>query len=170
VTSVVLSVAIAAVAAILGLRQASERRTREPSTSEADRNHFSRQDLRRGLGVAALLLLALGILVGSRLEPRVRIDRHEARIEGDQPAPADEPAKRPPASRANLRFVGLWVGVIALIPILLTLALLDLLATRRYAERHRRTLARERIELLRELRHAEDPGDEDLHRPGPNHD
>src|SRR5436305_557060 len=81
-TSVVFSIGIVAIAVILGLRQWSERRTREANPPTADRNYFFWQDLRRGLGVASLLILALGILVGSRLEPRVPIFRHEAKIEG----------------------------------------------------------------------------------------
>src|SRR5258707_15391194 len=68
-TSLVLSIAIAAIAVILGVRQWFERQVRELELSEADRNHFSRQDLRRWLGVLLLLILAIGVLVGSRIEP-----------------------------------------------------------------------------------------------------
>ncbi len=67
-----------------------------------------RQDLRRGLGVGIMLILALGIWIGARIEPRV-------------------------AGKANLAFVQAWLVITVLILILLAVALLDWLETRLYA-------------------------------------
>jgi hypothetical protein len=52
------------------------------------------------------------------------------------------------AGQANLRFVALWLAVLGLIFVLLVLAFVDLMATRSYARRHRRGIARERLEFL----------------------
>ena len=96
------------IAIFLGLRQWYESRAREPILSDLDRGYFFRQDLRRGLGVGIMLILALGIWIGARIEPRV-------------------------AGKANLAFVQVWFVVIVLILILLAVALLDWLDTRLYA-------------------------------------
>jgi hypothetical protein len=52
--------------------------------------------------------------------------------------------------QANIAFVEVWAGVIALIVVLMILAMIDLLATRRYAQRQRRSMAQERIRLIRD--------------------
>src|SRR5262249_26957936 len=114
-------------------RQWYERQRREPELSDADRNHFARQDLRRGLGVLIMLTLAVGLVIGSRIHPFV-------------------------AGQGNLMFVTVWLNMMGLIVVLFVLAIWDGLATRQYATRHRRSLARERIEMLREvLRDSESP-------------
>ncbi len=123
---VLMSTGIMMIAFFLGLRQWYEFRARDSNLSEVDRRYFSRQDVRRGLGVAVMLSLSLAIWVGSRVEPLI-------------------------AGRANLSFLEVWLVVVVLILILLTLALFDWLATRIYARRIRRTLARERVELLRQV-------------------
>ncbi len=123
---VLMSTGIMMIAFFLGMRQWYESRAREPNLSEHDRRYFFRQDVRRGLGVLVMLLLSLGIWIGARVEPLV-------------------------AGRANLTFLHVWLVVIVLILILLTLALIDWLATRVYARRIRRSLARERVELLRQV-------------------
>ncbi len=123
--SLAISVGVAAVAVLLGLRQWHERRLRESDLSEADASHFARQDLRRGMGVVVMLLLAAGLSAGARVEPRL-------------------------AGRANPLFIQLWLGVFLLILILLILAVLDWLSTRLYARRHVRAMARERLEILRD--------------------
>jgi protein-S-isoprenylcysteine O-methyltransferase Ste14 len=126
--SLFISLGVTLVAFFLGLRQWYERQSRETDLSEFDRGYFARQDLRRAIGVVVMVLLAVGMWVGARLEPTT--DR-----------------------RANLGFVGVWLAVIGLIIVLLALALTDWWATRRYARRMRRSIARERVELLREALH-----------------
>jgi len=123
---VLMSTGITLIAVFLGLRQWYESRAREPNLSDLDRTYFFRQDLRRGLGVAIMLILALGIWIGTRMEPLI-------------------------AGKANLTFVRVWLIVIVLILVLLVLALLDWLANRLYARRLRRSIAQERVELLREV-------------------
>jgi UDP-N-acetylmuramyl pentapeptide phosphotransferase/UDP-N-acetylglucosamine-1-phosphate transferase len=132
-----LSLAIAAIAAGLGLRLLHERRRRETDLSDEDRTHFSRQDLRRGIGVAVLLVIAVGVLFGSRIAPSI-------------------------AGHANLQFVWVWIAVMVLVLVLVTLALFDSLATRRYAMRHRRAMARELSEIARSA-----PRHNDIERNGP---
>jgi small-conductance mechanosensitive channel len=124
-TSVMMSLGIALIAAFLGLHQWYERQAREPDLSDRDRHYFFRQDVRRGMGVAVMLILAAGLSIGARIAPRVN-------------------------GRANLTFVEFWLGVIGLLVVLIILAGLDWLATRLYARRKRQSMARERIELLRE--------------------
>lgn len=51
---------------------------------------------------------------------------------------------------ANPQFVALWFVVIIVLMTLLALALFDWRATRRYAYRQRKTLAGERLEILRD--------------------
>ena len=121
-----MSCGITLIALFLGLRQWYESRARGPNLSDLDRGYFSRQDLRRWLGVVIMLVLALGIWIGAKTEPKI-------------------------AGKANVAFVRVWLAVIVLILVLLALALFDWLATRVYARRLRRSLARERVELLREV-------------------
>jgi membrane protein implicated in regulation of membrane protease activity len=131
-SSLVLSIAVASIAVALGLRQWYERRVREADLGEDDRNYFVRQDLRRVFGVVVLLILAIGVLIGSRTAPQI-------------------------AGHANLQFVAIWLVEFALIFLVLALALLDWLATRRYAQRQRRSMARERDEVLRGILGRTDP-------------
>ena len=137
-SGVLMSTGITFIAIFLGLRQWYESRARDPSLSDFDRGYFARQDLRRGLGVAIMLILALGIWIGARIEPRVD-------------------------GKANLVFVQAWFVISVLILILLAVALLDWLETRLYARRLRRSLARERAELLRQVfgKRAPAPSDPD---------
>ena len=107
-TSLMISLGIALIAVFLGLRQWYETQARESDLSEFDRAYFARQDVRRGLGVALMLILAAGLSIGARIAPRVN-------------------------GRANLTFVEIWLGEIALLFVLIALAGLDWLATRRYA-------------------------------------
>ena len=123
--SLALAAGISLIAAFLGLRQWYERRAREFDLSEADQMHFARQDIRRMMGVGIMLVIVAILLVSSRLEPRIK-------------------------GKANLVFAELWVVVLALIVVLLLLSLIDWLATRRYAARHRRAMIRESVEAIRQ--------------------
>jgi hypothetical protein len=123
--SLVLSLVVAAVATALMWRQAGERRSRGDDLSPADERHFQRQDGRRALGAAVMLLLAVGLSVGSRIP-------HKA------------------AGHSNPLFLVAWLNVFLLIFVLLGLTLADLLATRAYARRHRRALLHERLKMMRD--------------------
>ncbi len=116
------------IAALLAYRQWSDRRRRDVDLPEDEAAYFVRQDVRRWLGAFVMLLLALGLAVGSRIPHIV-------------------------GTKANALFVRVWLGVFALIFALLLLALLDWFATRRYASRHRRAMLRERDETLRDVMH-----------------
>jgi len=125
--SLVVAIGVTIVAVVLALRQRRERGEREPEPSEADARHYARQDLRRALVGIVMVLLALGIVIGSSIEPKL-------------------------GGRTNAWFLGIWLAVFILIFALLWLAMLDWIATWLYARRHRRALARERIEYLRNER------------------
>jgi hypothetical protein len=138
--SLMTSVGITLIAAFLGLRQWYERQAREQDLSGDDRGYFKRQDVRRGIGVAVLLVIAVALSVGTRIPPKV-------------------------AGKANLAFIEIWLVVFALILVLLVVAFFDWIATRNYARRLRQSMARERSEMLRDtLRQAAelpaDPADE----------
>jgi hypothetical protein len=149
-TSLVLSIAVTAIALALGARQWSERANREPDLASEDRNHFVHQDLLRWIGVALMLILAVGIFAGSRIPPSVPAFPMDEGVRRGWQALAGAWIEPVILSRVNLRFVLVWTGLILLLPVLLVLALFDWLATRRYAHRQRRSLAHQRIEILRQ--------------------
>jgi hypothetical protein len=122
--SLALSAGICLIALFLGLREGYELRARETCLTKADHIHFSRQDVRRRLGVGVLFAIALLVLFGSRLEPLAE-------------------------GKANVLFLLLWIGVLALIALLFTLALLDWWSTRAYGRRRRREMLRESLEAIR---------------------
>jgi hypothetical protein len=122
-----LSLGIGLIAVFLGLSQWYEWRARDPDIPAEDRSHFRQQDLRRSAGVVLLILLAIEIWVGSRIPYSI--------------------AKKP-----NPAFVFIWLGVGIELIILLMLAMIDLLSTRRYARRQRRSMILERLRLLRDSR------------------
>jgi hypothetical protein len=124
-TSLWTSFGLGLVALFLALRQWYESRAREPELSSEDRSHFKRQDVRRAAGIAVILILAVGLSIGTRIDPK---------IDG----------------RANPGFVEIWIAELALIVVLVILAVLDSLATFAYARRQRRALARERGKILRD--------------------
>jgi hypothetical protein len=127
IAAAVLVIGVIVVAALLAVRQWYERRHRETGLSDADARHFARQDFRRAVVGVVLVLLALGVAVGSQLKHLV-------------------------AGRPNAWFLGVWLAVIGLILVVVWLALLDWIGTWLYARRHRRALIRERIEFLRSER------------------
>ena len=62
-------------------------------------------------------------------------------------------ARRTPSrlgNRANPQFLAVWLGVFLLIFALLGLAMIDWLALRVFARRHRNQILRQRIEILQE--------------------
>jgi uncharacterized membrane protein len=126
-TSLVLSAALLVLAAYFAVRQWRDRRDRDPDLSDADADYFARQDARRWLGSVVMVLLAAGIAFGTRINPRA--NREAGRL-----------------------FGWVWIGVIVLLFIWLTLALLDWRAIAAYARRHREALANERYAALEEER------------------
>jgi membrane protein implicated in regulation of membrane protease activity len=123
--SLILSSIVLLVAALLAWREWNDRRVRDPDLSPEDYAHFAGQDARRSIGIVVLVLLAAGVAIGSRIPPRL-------------------------GNQANPQFVGIWLGVFVLIFVLLSLAMLDWTALRRYARRQRGQFLRERLEILRE--------------------
>src|SRR5262245_34431398 len=104
-----LSIAVAGVAVGLGLSLRRERRGRTAYLSDDDHRYFARQDKTRGIGVAILWLLAIGVQTGSSMRPR----------------------------NLPTAFVFIWLINFGLILVLLALAFSDWRAIRQYARRHR---------------------------------
>jgi hypothetical protein len=123
--SLVLSTIILLIAALLGWREWRDRRDRAPDLSPEDARYFAYQNARRSLGIVVLVLLAVGLVVGSRVPTRVD-------------------------NKTNPQFLGIWLGVFLLIFVLLALAMVDWVALRLFARRHRHELLRERIEIIQE--------------------
>jgi hypothetical protein len=98
--------------------------------------------MRRSAGVILLVWLAIEIWAGSRIPHRI-------------------------ARGPNPIFLFIWLSVGIKLIILLVLAMLDLLSTRHYAQRKRRSMLLERLILLRDARrhrvgrHARYPGEAD---------
>jgi uncharacterized iron-regulated membrane protein len=120
-----LSLSVIAVALGLGLWQWLDRRRRPAGLSPADEAYFHNQDVRRW-GVF-VLMLGLGILlwIGTRVAPQF-------------------------GQRPTVTFVEAWVAILGIVVLLLLLALLDWVATSRYARRHRHAMAREGLAILRD--------------------
>ena len=123
--SVVLSAFVLLVAVLLGWREWSDRRGRAVELSPADDRHFGHQDTRRTLGIVVMVVLAVGLVVGSRVPSKV-------------------------GNQTNPQFLGIWLAVFLLILLLLSLAMIDWIALRIFARRHRNEILRERIEILKE--------------------
>ena len=118
----ILAAAVAVIAAGFAFWQWRERRNRASDLSAADLVHYARQDARRFLGSTVMLLIAAGMVFGLRINPRNRL---EGRL-----------------------FGVVWIGVLALVCVLFALALLDWIAIRAYAGRHRRALIDERLAVI----------------------
>ena len=123
--SLVLSSSILLVAGLLGWREWSDRRDRAIDLSLEDARHFGHQDTRRSMGLAVMALLSVGLVVGSRIPHRI-------------------------GNKTNPQFIGIWLGIFLLIFLLLALAMIDWIALRIFARRHRDQMLRERIEILKE--------------------
>ena len=145
-----LSIAIGGIALSLGLHQWSQWRARDPDLVKAERAFFLRQDLRRAVGVLFMLIIALGISVGSRVPPLITKFPYDFDVRQAVRVIAGSWVESWMAGHANPQFVTAWLVVIVLLVTLLGLALFDWMATRRYAHRQRQSMARERLEILRE--------------------
>ena len=142
--SLTLGVVIFAVAALLGSREWLDRVGRPSDLADDDRDHLRSRDRRRSVGVSILCVLALGIVVGSRLPIRV-------------------------GPRANPWFLGVWLGIFGLILFLLGLTLVDWFDLRRYAERKKSAMGREHLSKLQaeiERWKQHERGGDDLKRGG----
>jgi hypothetical protein len=154
-TSLALSAVIVLCALLLGIRQWWEHRTRDTGLAEPERTYFFRQDFRRAVGIILMGMLALGVYVGSRLPTFVTEPRPPAEHSVD-PAVG---AAIPPAVgvHPSRRFLAVWLAVFAIIVLLLGLAMIDWISTRRYARRQRRAMSLERLDILRETFRRPDP-------------
>lgn len=158
-TSLALSLLVATIAALLGLRLWWERRTRDDGLPDADRRHFLYQDLRRGLGILLMASLAAGVYVGSRM-PTFAVEPRDPRLRESADAAAGAIVQAALVTHPNRQFVAVWLGIFGSTVLLLGLAMIDWIATRRYAHRHRQAIQHERLEILRDtLRHADTNGD-----------
>jgi hypothetical protein len=113
------------VAVFLGLWQWFDRRARE--VDDVDRVFFQHQDVRRWIGIGMMVLLAAAIFVVDPTQPTLS-----------------------PQTLGQLGQLANLFCMIALIIGLLALALVDALATLRFARRHRRELSREHAKLMLE--------------------
>ncbi|HEV3163965.1 MAG TPA: hypothetical protein VGZ22_08020 [Isosphaeraceae bacterium] len=144
-TSLVIALFVIFAVAFLAWRQWRERQSRSPELSDADTDHFSRQDTRRLLGTIVLGLIAVGLVVGTRI-----------------------PLNPPPSRLIRRFFAGVWMAVILLLLVALVLAWLDIKATRLYARRHRHAIAEERRAFLEDAqRRRAYPGNGRSGPPGP---
>jgi hypothetical protein len=121
--SVALAIGVFSIAVGLLFWLRFERSRRGLDLSDADQKHFSRQDVRRNAGIAILLLVAQGIAVSPQIDRQV-------------------------GGRPGVLFLLMWLLIFLLIFALLALAFVDMLATRKYANRHRDAILRERSDLL----------------------
>lgn len=122
---IVIATGVLTLAVAFAWRQWVERRGREGDLGQADEDYFARKDRRRFAGTAILGLIGVGMIVGSLIDHRA-------------------------SKAAGQTFVWIWFGVVALVCISIVLALLDWLACRDYAVRHRDALLHERRVLLEE--------------------
>ena len=123
-TPILTAAGIILVAVFLGLWQWFDRRARDPETNEADREFFRLQDGRRWVGIIVMGVLAVAIAVVPAISSWI------------------------PPSAQRIWPVASLCGLVGLILALLSLALLDAMATWRYARRHRRELAKEHAKLM----------------------
>lgn len=114
---------VLATAAGLAWREYRDRSRREPSPDPQENRYYRFRDLRRGIGVVVMLVVAAGIVYGSRIPPGLH-------------------------SGPNPAFIVTWLAITLLILGLVILALIDWLALRLHAVRVRRALSRERVEII----------------------
>lgn len=124
-SSLAMAVGVGLITLFLGLRLWYERRGRGEGELHGERAFFRLQDLRRALGIVLMTALALMTAYGGRISHRI----------GD---------------KANLGFVVVWFSVVVLVVLLLVLALVDSMATLRFARRARQRMIRERLQIVQE--------------------
>ena len=124
-SSLILSLGVFVVAAGLFVWQRFDLSRRESGLSPEDETYFAGQDFRRVLVMVVMLMLAFGVFFGSRVDHRLN-------------------------GRPNPWFLGTWLAVFWLVIVLMATALLDWLATREYARRHRKEMVREGMLILRD--------------------
>jgi hypothetical protein len=115
------AIGILLVAVFLGLWQRFDRKSRDPRPSPEDYDFFRAQDRRRYVGVAVMVAVALLLVLGSS----ETLDK-----------------------AFGPKLLAIWVIVCILILVLLALALLDAIATQKYARRQFKSLAQERTKLM----------------------
>jgi hypothetical protein len=147
-TSLVLALAIGGIAILLGILQWWEHWSRGPGLTDSERRYFVLQDIRRAIGIVLLCLLAPAIYVGSRLPTRVT-EPAQPGVTAADPIDGD---RIPSASAVhpNRLFLAVWLAVFSVVAVVLGLALIDWISTRRYARRQRQALIQEKVDLLRE--------------------
>lgn len=139
----VLAALLVAVAGFFGWRewQVLRRLRTEPVADPEDRRYHRAQARRRLLSSALLILLAV-LLVGSYL---IGQERQAAQVA--QGAPAG-----PEAAEAQRRFISqygaFWIIFALILLTVMSLALADILAIRRYARRHYRQIQADRREMI----------------------
>ena len=115
------SIGILVVAVFLGLWQWFDRRSREPNPGPEDLGFFLSQDRRRYVGVAVMVAVAFFLILGSSHT----LEAYSTKL-----------------------LASIWAIVCLLIVVLLSLALIDAIATQRYARRQYKSLAKERTKLM----------------------
>jgi cobalamin synthase len=118
----ILSMGVGGVGILLMVWHWLERKHHEP---EEDQRYFVAQAIRRWVVSGTMILLAVGLFAGSRMEPKI----------GGQP---------------NLLFLQTWLWVVLLVLILVVIATSDWFATQSYSRRQRKAMLREGIDLLRD--------------------
>ena len=121
----ILALAVGAVALLFVGWNWAEHRQPIPLVADDDVAYFYRQKFRRHVVAGIMMVLAALIFVGSRTDHRLH-------------------------GRPNVVFVVVWMAVFGLVLLLLVLASVDWLATRRFARRTRSAIVREGMELLKE--------------------
>ncbi len=103
-------------------------------------------------------MLAPGIYVGSRLPIFVSdTPPPDAALADSLVVDRNSPD---PKLHPNREFLLVWLAIFTTVATVLWLALIDWIATRRYAGRQRQALSLERLEILRQNRHQADSGRE----------
>ncbi len=125
ISSLILSLGVSLIALALLAWQCFDRANREDDLLPDDGTYFRRRDFRRVFVVVVMLLLAAGIYYGSHIDHRLN-------------------------GRPNPWFLGIWLAVFWLVIVLSSTALIDWIATRRYARRHRNKMVREGLLILRD--------------------
>jgi hypothetical protein len=124
------------------------RRLRQETLVPSDDRSYLRNQAYRRLVIGVFLLGLAGMLAGSYLSG---MERHADEI--GQKKEAREDGEKPPADKDFIRLYSLyWIGILVLLFLIISLAIVDLWATRRYAwQQLRRIQAEHRAVLERDL-------------------